>query len=117
MTIPVLSAGLALLASSALAAGIEGTYRSEDGTQDMQIACRDRICQGTVVRARDSSQVGSRILRDLVPTSEGWSGTAVHPSTGLRLAATVSLPSPDQLSMTASKGFLRRTRLWKRVKE
>jgi uncharacterized protein (DUF2147 family) len=138
MQTPSILAG-ALLALAALpapaqtAATPQGTWITESGNLEVNVAsCGPLLC-GTVVKVlanRSMSQpgaemaadakpaLGMKILADLEPAGDGeWKGRLYNRENGKTYSAVITLPAPDQMAVRGYVGLpaFGQTQLWRRA--
>lgn len=102
-----------LLVTSLLARGLEGAYRSPDGTA-IRLECTRGLCQGTILTDKDPARVGKLFLKDLRETNGTWKGLAILPN-GWEADATLRIPASDSLRIQVKKGLFSRTKDWVRI--
>jgi uncharacterized protein (DUF2147 family) len=105
-----LSAGLVVLATSALAGDPSGTWLRESGASRVKIAkCGAAYC-GHIVWLKDTSgpaKVGQRVFYDMMPNGEdAWKGKAFNPEDGKTYSGKMSLSGSSLTTAGCALGGL-----------
>lgn len=117
---------LLLMSAPALAADIEGRWRSPGGNSIIEIApCGSAFC-GTVAWASDKAKkdsakatdqlVGTQLLTGLREKKPGrWQGKLFIPDKAMRVTAKIQLANPQQLKVSGcAAGVICSSQLWNR---
>ena len=131
MRIPIIGAAIVMLGGGALAAEPTGVWLSESGDTQVEIApCGDVLC-GTIVAAKGNGKdeknpdaakrgqplVGVRMIWDMAPSGDGYSGKLYNYTNGKVYSGKVE-PEGDtmKLSGCVAGGLFCRSQTWTRVK-
>jgi len=111
----LMTLGLAACAQTTLT----GRWLNQDQNARIEIAETEAPFQGKLVwteSEKGQQKLGTRILRDLAPTRDGWQGTVYSLKQDDTYDATFRLTEGGQkMEMTIKVGFMSRTQTWTRV--
>ncbi|MCO6175605.1 DUF2147 domain-containing protein [Flavobacterium sp. NRK F10] len=98
---------------------IVGKWESPDKDRRIEVYKKDNFYFGKIIWQKPDkfrAEVGDIVIRDIEYQNPHWEGKIWVPEIKSDFTANISLPTHNELRVEATNGFIKKVKVWNRVK-